>query len=591
MEIRIPEQKVSEIRAAANILDVVSDHVILKRAGKNWIGLCPFHSEKTPSFTVTPERQIFYCFGCGVGGNVISFLMKVEGISFLEALKSLAKRYRIEIPEKKLTPAQIKKISERERFFEINSLASSFFRENLASATPEAAIARQYLEKRGIDPSLAASFGIGYASESWDSLLKFLSGRNVSPDVAGQIGLAVKGKNGSFYDRFRNRIVFPIHDVSGRVTGFGGRVLDDSKPKYLNSPETALYHKGRSIYALNLAREKCRQEGVVYISEGYIDIVSLHQFGVTNSVATLGTALTVDQIRILKGYASQMVLVYDSDEAGRSAAVRSSEAFFKEGVDAYVLLLPDGEDPDSFVRRVGADGFNREAESKRTILDFVIDEGIRKNGVSVAGKVKIIDSVCSLLSHVGDKIERSLHARQAAQRLGVDPGAFLEKAEKKISFAPSMKAASAGLKKPETDTARMEKMIVSMMLQFPDDQIMRTIAAENVVSFLRDETLKLLATVTLEVYMKKSGAFLISDVIDKVDEQHKRYIAEIGLSDFEWTVKGCLGVINQFLLLNRQHEKELIDRIKEAEKTKDLPADLKSLLQKKQELSVRNHRK
>lgn len=588
MEIRIPEEKISEIRIASNILDVISERVLLKKTGKNWTGLCPFHSEKTPSFTVSPDKQIYYCFGCGAGGNVFSFLMKLEGLSFVEVLKTLASRYRIDIPEKELTPSQKRRISEREKFFEINSLACSFFRSNLFSDSTEAGNARGYLEKRSINSANINAFGIGYASDSWDSLLRFLKSKNISPEIAERIGLAVKNKNGGLYDRFRNRIVFPISDVSGRITGFGGRVLDDSKPKYLNSPETALYHKGKSLYALNLAKEKSREEGVVYISEGYLDIVSLHQFGITNSVATLGTALTSDQVRILKGYATSMVLVYDSDEAGRSAAVRSAEVFIREGVDAYVLLLPEGHDPDSFVREKGLDGFKQAAESKKSIMDFFIDEGIRKHGASVAGRVKVVESVCSVLSHVNDRIERSLYAKQASLRLGIDPGAFLEKLEKKNTQESSpVNRVRPVPKIIEADGLRMERMIVSMMLQFPDADVIAEIKKRNLVDLFSDEKLKFSALTILETYSEKSGSDLASDVLGRIDEGLKSFIAELGVCEHPWTIEGCMGLINQFQSKRRRGEKDLLERIKEAEMSNDQVLLLK-LLKEKQELVRRN---
>jgi len=588
VEIRIPEEKISEIRTASNILDVISERVLLKRTGKNWTGLCPFHSEKTPSFTVSPDKQIYYCFGCGAGGNVFSFLMKMDGLSFIEILKTLASRYRIDIPEKELSPAQKKRISERERYFEVNSLASSFFRSNLFSDSMEAGKAREYLEKRAIDSSNINAFDIGYASDSWDSLLRFLKSKNINHEIAEKIGLAVKGKNGSYYDRFRNRIVFPILDVSGRVTGFGGRVLDDSKPKYLNSPETVLYHKGKSLYALNLAKEKCRSEGTVYISEGYLDIVSLHQFGITNSVATLGTALTSDQVRVLKGYATSMVLVYDSDVAGRSAAARSAEIFIREGVDAYVLLLPEGHDPDTFVREKGHEGFKQAAELKKSIMDFYIDEGIRQHGISVAGRVKVVEGVCSILSLVSDSIERSLYAKQASLRLGIDPRAFIEKLERKNTPVPRPQNRIKPVhKNAETDGVRLETMIVSMMLQFPDSDVIAEIKKRNLVDLFIDEKLKISALTILETYSEKSGSDLVSAVLDRIDEGLKSFIAELGVCEHPWTVEGCMGLINQFLSKRRRGEGDLLERIKAAEVSNDQILLLK-LLKEKQDLVRQN---
>lgn len=584
MEFRIPEEKISEIRSSADILDIVSERVNLRRAGKNWTGLCPFHSEKTPSFTVSPDKQIYYCFGCGAGGNVISFLMKIDGLSFVESLKALAHRYGIHIPEKEMTPEQKKRLSERDRLYRINDLALTFFRESLASYSGREA--RGYLEKRAVDMSCIDRFGLGFAPDSWDSLLKFFKGKNIDLKSAEKAGLAVKGKNDSFYDRFRNRITFPIHDISGRITGFGGRVLDDSKPKYLNSPETMLYHKGKSIYGLNLAKDKCRSENTVYISEGYLDIVAFHQFGITNSVATLGTALTSDQVRILKGYSSRMILVYDSDEAGRSAAARSVDVFLREGVDASVLLLPDGHDPDSFLRESGADGFYNALESKRSVMDFFVDEGLRKHGGSVAGRMRVVDDVCAILSSMSDRIERSLYSRQAAVRLGVDSGAFMERLGKKTS--PEIKKTASPVRSYDTENVRMERMIVSMMLQFNNSDIIEEVRKRNLVEYFCDEALKYSAIAILETYSEKAGSGIASDVIDRIDERLRSFLAELAVNDQPWTYEGSIGLINQFQSKFRKKEDDLLEKIKMAESAND-HALLFRLLKEKQ-LAVKQNR-
>lgn len=586
MEFKIPEEKISEIRSAANILDIVSERVQLKKAGKNWIGLCPFHSEKTPSFTVSPDKQIYYCFGCGAGGNAISFLMKIEGLSFVEALKSLSVRYGIEIPEKKLTPDQQKRISERERLFDVNSLACSFFRENLKSES-EGKLARDYLLSRSLDVRVTDGFALGFATDSWDSLLKFLRSRNVDPSYAEMAGLAVKGKNGSLYDRFRNRIVFPIHDVSGRITGFGGRVLDDSKPKYLNSPETRLYHKGKSLYGLSQARDACRSEGTVFIAEGYLDLIAFHQRGMVNSVATLGTALTVDQVRLLKGYATTMVLVYDSDEAGRAAAARSIDVFLKEGVDAYVLLLPDGHDPDSFLREYGQDGFKEMMATKKTVMDFYLDESLRKNGSTVAGKIKVVDDVCAILSPHPDKIERSLYARQAALKLGIDQAALLDRIEKKNfdSVKPAEKQVVFS-RTPDSDTIRLERAIVSMMLQFPDSAVIEKIIKGNLVEYFSDGALKNSAMTIIETYRTEVVSDLASCVMGRVDDKLRSFLAALCVKDHPWTYEGCMGIINQFQAKCSRSEKDLLEKIREAERSND-QALLIRLLKEKQELAIR----
>ena len=289
----IPEEKINEIKNAADIVDVVSESVVLKKAGRNHVGLCPFHSEKTPSFTVSYEKQIFYCFGCGTGGNVFAFLMKKEGHSFPEAVKYIAGKYGVHIPYDAMTPEQKQKISEKENLLSVNKQAMIFFSKCLIESNVGEK-ARDYLRKREISEDTVRGYYLGYAPEGWNTLFNYMTKNNKhSPLLLEKAGLIIK-KNGlaGFYDRFRDRIIFPIFDVNSQVIGFGGRVMDDSLPKYLNSPETVVFNKSRSLYGLNAAKSECRITETVYIVEGYFDLLALHQHGIKNCVATLGTAIT-----------------------------------------------------------------------------------------------------------------------------------------------------------------------------------------------------------------------------------------------------------------------------------------------------------
>ncbi len=354
MGLHIPDDKISEIKNSADIVDIVSEAVLLKKAGRNYLGLCPFHSEKTPSFTVSPEKQMFHCFGCGVGGNVFTFLMKHQGVSFPEAVKTLARRYGIDLPSPRMSPAQKKVASERETLLSISDQAAQFFYSQLQS--PRGEHARQYLEKRGLSGKINETFKIGYAPAGWDHLLNHFKKQSVPLKMVEKAGLLAQ-KN-DYYDRFRDRIIFPITDISDRIVGFGGRVLDDSLPKYLNSPETPLYNKRKILYGLGTVKQDCRQAEMVYITEGYMDFLALYRHGIKNVVATLGTSLTVDQVRLLRGYVNKAVLVFDSDEAGIKAAQRAVEVFNREkGIDPYILTLPTGHDPDTYLRDYGGDAF------------------------------------------------------------------------------------------------------------------------------------------------------------------------------------------------------------------------------------------
>ena len=298
----IPEEKILEIKNSVDIVDFISDAVLLKKMGRNYLGLCPFHSEKTPSFTVSPEKQIFYCFGCGTGGNIFSFLMKREGLSFPEAAKMLAKRYGIDIPIKAMSPAQKKQFSEKELLISVNQDAMNFFRNCLHdSIIGKKAMA--YLGNRGITKEVVNKFDLGYAPPGWDNLIKYFSNQRLSIDLLANAGLIVPRKNnGGFYDRFRERIIFPIFDINAQVIGFGGRVMDASLPKYINSPETPVYNKSQSLYGLHFAKGESRKNNSVYIVEGYFDLLSLNQHGIHNVVAILGTALSPEHVRILKGF-------------------------------------------------------------------------------------------------------------------------------------------------------------------------------------------------------------------------------------------------------------------------------------------------
>ncbi len=297
----IPEDKISQILAASDIVDVVSEAVILKRSGQNFFGLCPFHSEKTSSFSVNPAKQIFYCFGCHAGGNALAFVMKYNGISFPEAARMLARKYSIPLELESTDPGARQRANERETLFRLNKKVMDYYSGRLAQSV-DAGEARRYLNKRGTSPEIIQEFHLGHAQDSWDGVVRLLKKEGVGRKTAVESGLILPRKQGNgYYDRFRNRIIFPIFDINMQVAGFGGRIMDDGQPKYLNSPETMVYHKSKILYGLHAARQHCRTSGMVYIVEGYFDFLSLYQKGIKNCVATLGTALTTDHVRIYNG--------------------------------------------------------------------------------------------------------------------------------------------------------------------------------------------------------------------------------------------------------------------------------------------------
>jgi DNA primase len=618
----IPEDKISEIKNAADIVDIVSEAVLLKKAGKNHLGLCPFHSEKTPSFTVSPDKQIFYCFGCGTGGNVFSFLMKQEGLSFPEAVRVLGRRYGIDIPERPLSPEQKRKISERENLFDINRRAMEFYHQSLKDSGA-GQIARTYLEKRGISQKTIENFKLGYAPEGWNHLLNFFSKKRMSPALLEKSGLILpkKNKNG-YYDRFRNRILFPIFDASNQVVGFGGRVLDDSLPKYLNSPETLIYNKRRSLYGIHRAKEKCRSAGSVFIVEGYLDVIALHQHGIENAVATLGTALTPDHVRFLTRFAGSMVLVYDSDDAGIRSAKRCIDTFWKEHVDfrrqdvyreenadTHILVLPAGHDPDSYMFENGPESFLEAAASAPGIITFLMNCAIEKHGLSTEGKVSIMKEMQAPLAAINDRVAQGLYIQKLAERLGIAENAILErisqvsaqKAERGSAYdgppaftdpayrSGNVESASEGRHSTVADTGnRYERQIIAMMLQFPD--IVPEVEKLDALRYFENKILKNIGETILT--SKLTSADRVSELMSRVDSQPKQtLIAALAMEDTSWNMKGCIQLLGKFVENGRKLRDSgaLEEQIRAAEKCNDHDLLIK-LLNQKQKLAERSEK-
>ncbi|MBU4415511.1 MAG: DNA primase, partial [Proteobacteria bacterium] len=594
----IPEDKISEIKNSVDIVDIISEMVLLKKVGRNYVGLCPFHTEKTPSFTVSPEKQIFYCFGCGTGGNVFSFLMNHDGLSFFETAKMLANRYGIEIPSQTMSPEQKRRISERESLLAANKQAMDFFKHSLLSDA-EGKIALEYLKKRGIREDTINRFNLGFAPAGWDNLINYFSKKNISQELVEKSGLIIKrkSKNG-YYDRFRNRIIFPIFDVSKQVLGFGGRVMDDSLPKYLNSPETSVYNKSRSLYGLHIAKESCRASETVYIVEGYFDLLSLHQHGIANSVATLGTSLTQGHVQILKGFVGKdgrFILVYDSDAAGIKAAERSIKVFDKGYVNARILVLPEGYDPDSYLFEFGYKSFMDAVSQAQGIILFLIESAVKKYGLSIEGKIRIISDLKQPLAHINDSVERSLYIKKLAEIIGIDEAALIGKVRTVFgnkSIKPNKELSDK--KQDENLPAkgdRLERKIIAMMLQFPE--ILPEIITRNILDRFEDKSLSLIGQLVLKQRDRKGlrdklhdvstrGNGLVSDIINSIDDREERSIvASLSIGEDQWSREGCLKLLSQFESIRNRQEKTLLRKIKAAEESNDHEL-LLELLKKKQ---------
>lgn len=417
----IPDDKIAEVRERAGIVEVISDYISLKKSGANFQGLCPFHGEKTPSFNVNPGRGIFHCFGCGVGGNAVTFVMKMEGISFPEAVKLLAKRVGVEIEERLPTPSEIRKKSEKDEQLRVIALAAGYYSDLLISA-PEGEPARSYLAGRGIANEIFASYRLGCASERWDGLATFLKQKKIPLDQVEKLGLIKRKSSGEgFFDLFRNRLMFTIADVHGQPIGFGGRVLDDSLPKYINSPESPVYLKSDVLFGADLAKQSMREERAVVVVEGYFDHLALYRSGVRNVVATCGTALTKGHFQLIKRYAEKVYLLFDSDNAGRKAILRAMELLLSEQMPCFVIELPEGDDPDSYMAKHSVQEFAELMKISRPALDYYLRELVSTEDTgTVAGKKAVADQFMPFLDKLADPVERDLYRKELSRLLSID---------------------------------------------------------------------------------------------------------------------------------------------------------------------------
>ncbi len=406
-----------QIRDAVNIVDLIGQYLTLKKRGRNFIGLCPFHQEKTPSFNVNPEKQIFHCFGCGKGGDVYAFLMDYEKVTFPEALRMLSEQTGIALPEKNRSSSDR---SAAEQMDIANRTAAQFFRNALGNAP---ASVHDYIRGRGLSAETVASFELGYAPDGWDNLKKHIEKGGYRLDSFKTLGLLITNEEKrSVYDRFRKRLMFPIHNTSGKVIAFGGRILEkDSKsPKYINSPESPVYQKSEVLYGLYQARESIREAGNVLMVEGYMDVIQLAQHGIGNVVATSGTALTEQHARQIKRYAGSVCLCYDADKAGVNAALRGGEVLFREMLEVNVLILPEGEDPDSYVNQYGPEAFRGLVNASPSFFDFLLDQVTRRHDLSSAtGRSAAVNQALQTLVLLKDTVQSGYYMEKTADRFRI----------------------------------------------------------------------------------------------------------------------------------------------------------------------------
>lgn len=480
----IPQETIEQVRAQVDIVQLISEYLTLKKAGSNFRALCPFHQEKTPSFNVNPAKQIFHCFGCGVGGNVFGFLMRQEGFTFPEAVRFLADRVGIQIKKERIVPGEE---DLRERLFEIHEYARWFYGQCLIKS-PKAEHAREYLERRSLSGDTIKEFSLGFAPREWDMFLSAATKKKFSRELLLKAGLAKKSAEGRVYDAFRNRIMFPIWGLSGKVTAFGGRTLEENQPKYINSPETPIYHKGGILYNLNRAKKSISAESSVIVVEGYTDAIRLVMNGIENVVASSGTAFTRAQARVIKRYAGEVVLVFDSDTAGIAAAGRGIEVLLGEDLAVRVAVLPSGKDPDEFVLESGAEAFRDAVGGAENFIEFHIETALAgENGAGIEGKIKTANLLAALVGKIPDPIRRDEYIRLISSRLDIKPEILLKASQKGGSGDKIVEE----IRRSEKNFTREESecmWLVKMLIESPEN--IETVRGHLDYGSMQNEALK-----------------------------------------------------------------------------------------------------
>ncbi len=471
------DQLIASIQDVNDIMDIVGDYVSLKKKGANYWGNCPFHSEKTPSFSVNPAKRIFKCFGCGKGGSVFNFIMEIEGVNFPEAVKILADKAHIDLPTYEQKDTQT--VSVEENLYEINRWAAKLFHDNLKGNSGKTG--RDYFEKRKITPESIVRFGLGYSLDSWDDIKSHSYHDQLKTEYVEQVGLIIRKDDGGYYDRFRNRVMFPIQDAVGRVLGFTARILinDKEQAKYINSPESLIYHKGKVLYGLFQAKEEIRKKDEIILVEGNLDVVSLHQHDIKNVVATSGTALTTDQIKLIKRYTKKnFVFLYDGDNAGLKAMERSIELLFEEGLFPQIVTLPDGHDPDSYVQTFGTEEFLKFLRDKRrSFLEFINDyESGKIEHHDISSKKEIADKLITLIAKFNDQVGRDFLVKEVAKFTSLPESTIVSELRKKLS-GEKKQSDRLVIQKPEIKDKPPQVQIVNdRMLSVAEHDLLKVIS-------------------------------------------------------------------------------------------------------------------
>ena len=544
---------VREIAERLSIAEIIGEYVGLKRSGSNFLGLCPFHGEKTPSFNVNPAREIFHCFGCGAGGDIFSFVMKIEGISFPEALRKLAARAGVAIEDRPLTDAEKQLKTERDQQRAIMLLTAQHYRETL-TRQPEGAVARSYLQEREVDPETAAAYGLGYAPERRDTLIQLLRAKGLPLEQAEQLGIIRRGDRG-WYDLLHHRLIFPIRDKQGQPIGFAGRVLDNSLPKYINSPESPLYRKSSVLFGVDLALRDIRQSGTAIIVEGYFDHLALYRAGIRNALATCGTALTDGHISLLKKHAQRVCLLFDGDNAGRKATVRAMELCLEQALPVYVINLPQGEDPDSLLQKHGVEAFNQRVAAAKPAFEQFLHWLLAKTPAdSIDQRVRLMDEIIPRFQRIKDPVERDLYQKEICRLLGVDLQAFRRRlAGQRDQQQPAAQRQTAT--KPVTQTIARDstqETMLGLLAAYPEARLeIRTLDLQQ----LFDQQHLPLAQAILAAGEGEHDGPLWPEVLARLEqEQQKELVARLLIQDQHLAGIDWRAALRQCLKRQKQGE-------------------------------------
>ncbi len=536
--VRYSEELIEEIRSSNDIVDVISQYVILKRSGRNFFGLCPFHKEKSPSFSVSPEKQIFHCFGCGAGGNVIHFISKIENLNFKETIELLAERSNIQLPTLN-NYEDDRKAKLKAKVYEINEETAKFYHENLYK--PTAKQAQEYIKKRKLDNKTLKAFLIGY-SGNFDELYRYLKTKGFQDEEILASSLVNKNDNGTYVDRFRKRLMFPILDVRGKVIAFGGRVLDDSKPKYINSPENIVYSKGRQLFGLNVAKKGDTKR--LIIVEGYMDAISLYQRGITNVVASLGTALTEQQGRLLRKSCEQVIIGYDADAAGQAAIMRGLEILKNMGCDIRILQIYGAKDPDEFVIKYGPERFLKCVDASISLVEFkvkVLKQGLDLNHTN--DKIKFLNQIAKILSDVENNIEKEIYIEKIATEYGISKEAIYAEVNKLIyaknkdnkmlerPVSSYIRKEKIEEQKVDESTQKRERMVIYILINYPEESFKKLKEVITIDSIKMQRNKEIIKTLYEQL---EKGNINTNNVLDYFeDDEIINYLSGIMAEDFE----------------------------------------------------------